>query len=235
MAVLVVGTDDLRVRLGRGEKIGGLHGDLVVPLSQVRDVETVAEPYRVVRGIRAPGLGVPGRTRIGTWRSRGRKTFAVARHGQSGVRILLQQFLKPVRPEPGPINMPDLTLDPDLSRISSEAVIERDRRDRDHDWPSDPYERHDPQRAVVQVQLVPQNADRYRAHFEYKKRARERMHASLWHAIHQACWAGYFRDPAFWTDRQRHGLSVDHDERTAMGGLCQGWGGRTDRLRSPLR
>jgi hypothetical protein len=87
---LVVGTDEVHVRLSRGEKIGGLHGDLTVPLSQVRDVEAVAEPYRFVRGIRAPGLGVPGRTKIGTWRSQGRKTFAVARHGKPGVRIRLQ-------------------------------------------------------------------------------------------------------------------------------------------------
>ena len=90
MVQLVVGTDEVHVRLSRGEKIGGLHGDLTVPLSQVRDVEAVAEPYRFVRGIRAPGLGVPGRTKIGTWRSQGRKTFAVARHGKPGVRIRLQ-------------------------------------------------------------------------------------------------------------------------------------------------
>lgn len=43
-----------------------------------------------MRGIRAPGLGVPGRTKIGTWRSKGSKTFAVAQHGQPGVRIRLQ-------------------------------------------------------------------------------------------------------------------------------------------------
>lgn len=86
----MVGTDEFHVRLSLGEKTGGVHGDLTVPLSQVRDVEAVAEPYRVVRGIRAPGLGVPGRTKIGTWRSKGRKTFAVARHGRPGVRIRLQ-------------------------------------------------------------------------------------------------------------------------------------------------
>ena len=90
MVQLVVGTDELRVRLSRGEKIGGLHGDLKAPLMKVRDVEAVAEPYRVVRGIRAPGLGVPGRTKIGTWRSKGGKTFAVAHHGQPGMRIRLQ-------------------------------------------------------------------------------------------------------------------------------------------------
>ena len=89
MAQLVVGTDAFHVRLSLGEKIGGLHGDLTVPLSQVRDLEAVAEPCRVVRGIRAPGLGVPGRIKIGTWRSKGRKTFAVARRGQPGVRIRL--------------------------------------------------------------------------------------------------------------------------------------------------
>ena len=89
MAQLVVGTDEVRVRLSRGEKIGGLHGDLAAPLNRVRDAEAVAEPYLVVRGIRAPGLGVPGRIKIGTWRSKGCRTFAVARRGQPGVRIRL--------------------------------------------------------------------------------------------------------------------------------------------------
>lgn len=44
MAKLLVGTDGLRVRLSRGEKIGGMHGDVKIPMTQVREVEAVAEP-----------------------------------------------------------------------------------------------------------------------------------------------------------------------------------------------
>ena len=44
----------------------------------------VAEPIRLVHGLRAPGLGLPGRTKIGTWRSKGRKTFAVTHKGAPG-------------------------------------------------------------------------------------------------------------------------------------------------------
>ena len=83
-----VGTD-VELRLTLGEKIAGLHGDIRVPVSAVKAVDVVDEPLRAVAGIRAPGLHWPGRTKIGTWRSRGRKTFAVAGAGRPAVQIEL--------------------------------------------------------------------------------------------------------------------------------------------------
>ena len=64
--------------------------DVTVPWDQIRSVEAVADPFRLVRGLRAPGLAVPWRTKIGTWRGHGRKTFAVTRKGVPGLRITLQ-------------------------------------------------------------------------------------------------------------------------------------------------
>ena len=45
------------------------------------------DPVHAVRGIRAPGLALPRRTKIGTWRGGGRKRFVRVRRGEPGVRI----------------------------------------------------------------------------------------------------------------------------------------------------
>ena len=77
--------------LTRGEKLAALRKrDVVIPWAGIRRVEAVAEPIRLVHGLRAPGLGIPGRTKIGTWRSKGRKTFAVTHKAAAGLRITLQ-------------------------------------------------------------------------------------------------------------------------------------------------
>ena len=92
MAELIAQTDVLRLALTTSEKCWALRRkDLTIPWAQVSGVEAVAEPYRLVRGWRAPGLSLPGRARIGTWRYRGRKTFVVAHRGRPGLRISLQR------------------------------------------------------------------------------------------------------------------------------------------------
>ena len=91
MVSLSAEPDTLRVRLTRGERWAALRrNDVTVPWAEVRSVEAVADPFRLVLGLRAPGLALPWRTKIGTWRSHGRKTFAVTRKGLPGLRITLQ-------------------------------------------------------------------------------------------------------------------------------------------------
>ena len=48
-----------------------------------------ADALGAVRGTRAPGFSLPGRTKIGTWRGRGRRTFVVARRDVPAVRFAL--------------------------------------------------------------------------------------------------------------------------------------------------
>ncbi|MBG0815539.1 serine aminopeptidase domain-containing protein [Planomonospora sp. ID82291] len=89
MATMTVVGGELVLALGRGERTAGLHGDVRVPLSAVREVAVVRNPVAEVRGLRAPGLAVPGRTKIGTWRRAGGRSFVVARRDVPAVRVAL--------------------------------------------------------------------------------------------------------------------------------------------------
>ena len=90
MATLRPTSTTLSVRLSAGEKIGGLLRNLEVPLDSVREVEVVPNAMRAVRGVRAPGLALPGVRKIGTWRRRGERTMVSVRHGQPAVRVRLE-------------------------------------------------------------------------------------------------------------------------------------------------
>jgi hypothetical protein len=79
----------LRITLTRFEKFFGLLRDLEVPRSAITGVEAVPAGLAAVRGLRAPGLGLPGVRAIGTWRRRGEKAYVSVRRDQPAVRISL--------------------------------------------------------------------------------------------------------------------------------------------------
>lgn len=89
MTTVHVADDTLQVRLTPFEKIAGLLGDLDVPLSAVRAATAVPDGARAVRGLRAPGLAVPGWRRIGTWRGRRAKRYVVVRSGKPALHLRL--------------------------------------------------------------------------------------------------------------------------------------------------
>ena len=90
MASVIADRDHLHIELSTGEKWAALRRtDVTIPLADVLSVEQVAEPFRLVHGLRAPGLAVPWRRKIGTWRSAGRKVFAATHAGQPGLRLVL--------------------------------------------------------------------------------------------------------------------------------------------------
>ncbi|MFC4695607.1 MULTISPECIES: hypothetical protein [Geodermatophilus] len=78
----------LRITLTPTEKVLGLLRDLEVPLSAVRSAEVVPDGLAAAGGLRAPGLGLPGVRKIGTWRRRGGRTFVSVRRG-AAVRLEL--------------------------------------------------------------------------------------------------------------------------------------------------
>lgn len=90
MSSLTITSDALSLSLTPAEKVLGLHGDVVVPLSAVVGVEVVPDGLAATHGLRAPGLALPGRRKLGTWRSRHRREFVDVRRGQPAVRITLR-------------------------------------------------------------------------------------------------------------------------------------------------
>jgi len=83
--------DELVVRLNDLEKAGALRGDVRVPLSAVRAVTVSERPFRDLRGIRAPGAGLPGVIALGTWRYRGGKDFAALYRGGPALVVELDE------------------------------------------------------------------------------------------------------------------------------------------------
>ncbi len=90
MATLTTDGNDLVLALSAWEKLGGLHGDIRVPLSGVEAVAVTERPFGELRGMRAPGTGWPGRIALGTWRGRREKGFAAVYRGKAGVVVRLR-------------------------------------------------------------------------------------------------------------------------------------------------
>ncbi|MGY1623925.1 hypothetical protein ACI789_17140 [Geodermatophilus sp. SYSU D00965] len=89
MSTVSLTAQELVIELTTAEKVAALHGDLRIPLSAITGVEVVPDALGAVRGLRAPGLALPGRAKIGTWRAREGAEFVVARRDQPGVRFTL--------------------------------------------------------------------------------------------------------------------------------------------------
>jgi hypothetical protein len=70
------------------QKLSGWVRDTEVLLSAIRSVEVVADAVHAPRGLRAPGLGLPGR-KIGTWRGGGERTLVSVSRDQPALRIEL--------------------------------------------------------------------------------------------------------------------------------------------------
>jgi hypothetical protein len=87
MARIRVEEDELVVDLRGLEKVEAFHGDVRVPASAVREVRWVADPWPELRGIRAPGTGVPGVIAVGTRRGSGVKDFAAV-HGKGAAVVV---------------------------------------------------------------------------------------------------------------------------------------------------
>jgi hypothetical protein len=89
MARLDIEGDALALRLTTGEQLEGMHRDVVVPRSSVASVRVTEDVWSELRGIRAPGTGVPGVIAVGTRRGSFGKDFAVVHGKGRGVVVEL--------------------------------------------------------------------------------------------------------------------------------------------------
>ena len=88
MAQLVVEGDRLAVGLSALERLGAfVLRRPEAPLAAVRSVRSAGRAYSELRGIRAPGTGLPGVIALGTWRYRGGPDF-VAVYGRGPVFVV---------------------------------------------------------------------------------------------------------------------------------------------------
>lgn len=90
MTTVQITDHDVTVELTRAEKLGALHGDVRIPRSQIRSVEPITDAIAAPRGLRSPGLAVPGLVKLGVWRSRHGRQFVAVRKGIPGVRLTLE-------------------------------------------------------------------------------------------------------------------------------------------------
>jgi hypothetical protein len=91
VATLAIENDRLVVRLSLLERIGGTALEVPsAPLAAVRDVRTTTDPWRELRGIRAPGTGFPGVIALGHRRARGVHNFAAVYGRRPGVAVDLE-------------------------------------------------------------------------------------------------------------------------------------------------
>ncbi len=82
MATVYLDGDDLVVSMTRWQRIASLHVDFRVPRSSVRSARGVPDGLRELRGVRAPGTGIPGVLLYGTMRHNAGKDFCMVRgHG----------------------------------------------------------------------------------------------------------------------------------------------------------
>jgi hypothetical protein len=90
MAELAIHGDELVVRLSRLERVAALHTDIRVPLSAVRSICAEPDPWAALRGMRAPGTGLPGMIAYGVRRMTGaRPDFAAVWGRRPAVRVEL--------------------------------------------------------------------------------------------------------------------------------------------------
>jgi hypothetical protein len=91
MAELQVHGEALVVHLARMEKMAAFRGDVRVPLAAAMDIRYADDPWAELRGIPAPGIGIPRLIALGTHRGRGIKDFAAVYAGRQGVVIELKR------------------------------------------------------------------------------------------------------------------------------------------------
>jgi hypothetical protein len=88
VAALEVHRDDLVVTLSAWERVAAMRREVRVPLADVRSICADPDPWSALRGVRAPGTGIPGVLAYGVRRLTGAAPDFAAVHGRGpAVRV----------------------------------------------------------------------------------------------------------------------------------------------------
>jgi hypothetical protein len=88
MAALEVHRDELVVTLSSWEQMAAMRREVRVPLGAVRSICADPDPWSALRGVRAPGTGIPGMLAYGVRRLTGAAPDFAAVHGRGpAVRV----------------------------------------------------------------------------------------------------------------------------------------------------
>ena len=91
MASLLIEDQRLHLSLSGWEQLGSLHADIRIPFSHIVNVEISEKPWRTLRGIRAPGLGIPRIVMLGTMRRKRKKDFCAIYQNRIAVVVYLRE------------------------------------------------------------------------------------------------------------------------------------------------
>jgi hypothetical protein len=91
MSTIHLTTDTIEIRLSPAERLSALHGDLRLPRPAILAAEVVNDGLAAVRGVRAPGVAIPRRLKIGTWRDRHGACFVSVRRDTPSLRLTFRQ------------------------------------------------------------------------------------------------------------------------------------------------
>ena len=88
MAKIIESAQNIELLLSAGEKIAALHGNLIANKSDLISKKVIGKPWRsgLLKGLRAPGTGIPFYLLLGTMRYRGGKDFAII-YGNKPVEV----------------------------------------------------------------------------------------------------------------------------------------------------
>lgn len=87
VATFDIESGDLCLRLSWVEKLEAFHRNVRVPLTSVASVRSVVTAWPELRGIRAPGTGIPNVIAVGTRRGGFGKDFAIV-HGKGPALVV---------------------------------------------------------------------------------------------------------------------------------------------------
>ena len=90
MAAIEIDGRDLVVRMSRWERFAALRREVRVPREAVRSVRVAPQPWDELRGVRAPGMGIPRVIMLGTTRGRGGNQFAAVYGNRPAVVVDLE-------------------------------------------------------------------------------------------------------------------------------------------------